>query len=192
MEFHRRRAPGRERPGRLAAGEAERLRHGVGVEAAQSPAFRTALDAGRPVPITAGPTLADGLALAGFDRRAPAFFSWLGVTMYLTDEAIESTLRFVASTPAGGGLVFDYAVPRAALGWMSRLALRAISRRVAAAGEPFRTFFDPEALSARLASMGFRSIENLGSEELNRRYFSAREDGLRSSGGLGRLLSAEI
>ena len=35
MEFHRRRAPRRECAGRLAAGEAERLRHGLGVEAAQ-------------------------------------------------------------------------------------------------------------------------------------------------------------
>jgi threonine dehydratase len=34
----------------------------VGVEADQSPAMRTALDAGRPVPINPGATLADGLA----------------------------------------------------------------------------------------------------------------------------------
>jgi threonine dehydratase len=34
----------------------------VGVEADRSPALRTALDAGRPVPIIPGPTLADGLA----------------------------------------------------------------------------------------------------------------------------------
>ena len=37
MEFDRRRCPGREGAGRLAAGEAERLRHGLGVEAAQPP-----------------------------------------------------------------------------------------------------------------------------------------------------------
>ena len=34
----------------------------IGVEAEQSPALRAALDAGRPVAITPGPTLADGLA----------------------------------------------------------------------------------------------------------------------------------
>ncbi len=43
------------------AAQAEGVRV-VGVEAAQSPALRTALDAGRPVPIDPGPTLADGLA----------------------------------------------------------------------------------------------------------------------------------
>ena len=107
--------------------------------------------AGMPVPasVTFAPvdferqTLAEGLARAGFDRRAPSFFSWLGVTMYLSGEAIGPTFEFIASTPPGGGLVFDYMVPRSSLGFMSRLAFDALSRRVAAAGEPFRTFFDP-------------------------------------------------
>ena len=31
-------------------------------------------------------TLAEGLQLAGFDPTKATFFSWLGVTMYLTDE----------------------------------------------------------------------------------------------------------
>jgi methyltransferase (TIGR00027 family) len=137
-------------------------------------------------------TLADGLAAAGFNRRAPAFFSWLGVTMYLSDDAFASTLAYVASTPAGGGLVFDYAVPRKSLGWMSRLALDAIARRVAQAGEPFRTFFDPGALQDRLLNAGFRSLEDLGPDELNARYFKGRPDGLRVSGNLGRIASAEI
>src|SRR5262245_36371831 len=55
-------------------------------------------------------TLAAGLAVAGFDASGPAFFSWLGVSMYLSAEAIDSTLQFVASLPPGGGIVFDYAV----------------------------------------------------------------------------------
>ena len=65
-------------------------------------------------------TLPDGLRDAGFDPRKPAFFSWLGVTMYLTREAISSTFRFVASTPPGGGIALDYAIPRSSLGWVGR------------------------------------------------------------------------
>src|SRR5580704_861454 len=49
-------------------------------------------------------TLAEGLRLAGFDATRPTFFSWLGVTMYLTDDAITSSLRLIASTPPGGGV----------------------------------------------------------------------------------------
>jgi len=42
-------------------------------------------------------SLADGLAVAGLRRDQPAYFQWLGVTPYLTREAIISTLDFVAS-----------------------------------------------------------------------------------------------
>jgi O-methyltransferase involved in polyketide biosynthesis len=114
------------------------------------------------------------------------------VTMYLTLDAIRSTLAFVASTPAGGGVAFDYAVPRASLGWMDRLAFDALSRRVAAAGEPFRTFFSPSDLRALLTQHGFRRIEDLGRDELNARYFHHRADGLRLRGELGRLASASV
>jgi methyltransferase (TIGR00027 family) len=137
-------------------------------------------------------TLADGLARAGFDGRAPTFFSWLGVTMYLTHEAVALTLAFIATTAPGGGLVFDYAAPRSSLSPTGQLALDALSRRVAAAGEPFQTFFDPRTLEGQLARIGFRSIEDLGADELNARYFSDRADGLRVSGTLARLMRAEV
>jgi methyltransferase (TIGR00027 family) len=52
-------------------------------------------------------TLADGLAAAGFDAAAPAFFSWLGVAVYLTRTAIRETLAFIAGLRSGGEVVFD-------------------------------------------------------------------------------------
>lgn len=137
-------------------------------------------------------TLADGLAKAGFDIEAATFFSWLGVVMYLTEGVTMSTLGFIASTPPGGGVVFDFAVPRESLNWMGRLALDAISRRVAAAGEPFRTFFDPHVLSEKLATIGFHAVETLGAEEINARYFTGRDDELRVSGNVGRLMKAQV
>ena len=137
-------------------------------------------------------TLADGLRDAGFDQRKPTFFSWLGVTMYLTEETIAATLGFVASTPRGGGIVFDYAVPRESLGLVGRMALDALARRVEQSGEPFRTFFDPGALIEKLKQMGFHAVESLGSDEINARYFKNRADGLRVAGSLGRLMSAQL
>ena len=137
-------------------------------------------------------TLADGLAQVRFDPQIPTFFSWLGVTMYLTGEAVDATLRFVASTPRGGGIAFDYGVAKSRLGWKERLALRALSHRVAAAGEPFQTFFDPDEIRHRLTSFGFHSITDLGSVELNARYFRDRIDGLCVSGDIGRLIATEL
>lgn len=47
-------------------------------------------------------TLADGLAAAGFDPAQQTFFTWLGVVPYLTDQAVFSTLGFIAGLPGGG------------------------------------------------------------------------------------------
>lgn len=144
-------------------------------------------------------TLAEALRDAGFDAGRAAFFSWLGVTMYLERDTVLSTLRFIASCgsgarsaseAAGGGVAFDYMVPRSSLRWTRRLVFDAMARRVRRAGEPLRTFFAPEELTAELARMGFQSIENLGGPEINARYFSGRTDGLRVPGVLGRLVSA--
>jgi methyltransferase (TIGR00027 family) len=137
-------------------------------------------------------TLAEGLARAGFKSDRQAFFSWLGVVPYLTRSAAMETLRFVGSLPAGSGIVFDYAIPPESLNLLQRLAFNALAARVAAAGEPFQTFFEPSALRSELRQMGFGSFEDLGGEEINARYFAGRADGLRVGGGIGRLMKAGV
>jgi methyltransferase (TIGR00027 family) len=137
-------------------------------------------------------TLIDGLARAGFDSDRPSFFSWLGVVPYLTRSAAMETFRFVGSLPKGSGVVFDYALPPEALNLVQRRALKALSDRVAAAGEPFQTFFEPTVLMTELRPMGFSAFEDLATEEINARYFSGRSDDLRVSGGIGRLMKAEV
>jgi methyltransferase (TIGR00027 family) len=137
-------------------------------------------------------SLSDGLERANFRRDAVTFFSWLGVTPYLTREAMTATLTFIASMPKGSGVVFDYAVPRSSLNWLGRLAFDRLASRVAAAGEPFQLFFEPQALAEQLRGMGFQSVEDLGTEEMNARYFKSRSDNLRLRGRLGRFMSATV
>lgn len=45
---------------------------------------------------------------AGLKPDQPSFFLWESVTMYLDREAVESTLRKIAGTAAGGVVAFDY------------------------------------------------------------------------------------
>jgi methyltransferase (TIGR00027 family) len=137
-------------------------------------------------------TLAEGLHRAGFDMAQPAFFSCLGVTMYLARETVMGTLRFIALGARGGGVALDYLVPPDTLSWTAQLIYSALSRRVAKAGEPFQTFFAPDSLRAELVDMGFRFVENLGASEINSRYFADRSDGLRVPGLLGRFMSAQV
>jgi methyltransferase (TIGR00027 family) len=137
-------------------------------------------------------TLEPGLAHSGLDTRSPAFFSWLGVTPYLTREACMTTLSFIARMPIGSGVVFDFAIDPALLNPGQREALAALSKRVAAAGEPFQLFFDPAKLQNELKSLGFRRTEFLQGKELNARYFKDRADGLLVRGGIGHLMGAWV
>jgi methyltransferase (TIGR00027 family) len=138
-------------------------------------------------------TLAEGLARAGFDFDTPTFFGWLGVVPYLTLEAFRATLSVLARMPAGSGVSFDYAVDPEMLSPIGRVAFDRLAERVAAAGEPFRLFFTPEALNAELQRAGFQRIEQVGSAELNDLYFNNRADGLQLSPlGLGMLATAWV
>ncbi|MFY9938328.1 MAG: class I SAM-dependent methyltransferase [Silvibacterium sp.] len=133
-------------------------------------------------------SLSAQLDAAGFDHGAPAFFAWLGVVPYLTLTAFRSTLGFIAEQPEGSGVTLDYGQPREALPFLERLAHDSLASRVQNAGEPFRLFFTPAEIAAEFA--GFRSIEDLGSTEINARYFRDRTDQLAIRGSAGRLLCA--
>lgn len=128
------------------------------------------------------------LLTAGFDSLAPTFFAWLGVVPYLTLEAFRSTLHFIAARPPESGLVFDYGQPRSALSRLEQLAHDSLAARVQLAGEPFQLFFTPREVAAELAA--FYNLEDLGSPEINARYFDNRTDKLRLIGSAGRILSA--
>jgi methyltransferase (TIGR00027 family) len=133
-------------------------------------------------------SLAERLHAAGFDSTAPAFFAWLGVVPYLTLEAFRTTLAFIASQAPTSGVVLDYGQPRSALPFFEKLAHDSLAARVQLAGEPFRLFFTPSEIGAELTA--FRVIEDLGSTEINARYFNHRADTLKLMGSAGRLLCA--
>ncbi|MGA0603344.1 class I SAM-dependent methyltransferase [Caulobacter sp. KR2-114] len=115
-------------------------------------------------------TLAEGLAGAGFDAARPAFFSWLGVTPYLTREAIFQTLGFIAGVPAAE-VVFDHGEPSSAYRGEAAVARQARAAGVAALGEPWITHFEPPALRRDLLALGFTEIEDLGPGQIGPRYF---------------------
>ncbi len=135
-------------------------------------------------------SLRPALIAAGLRSEEPTFFSWLGVTPYLEPADVMKTLQAIAPFAAGGGgVVFDYNVPPSSLSPRRRAAFEALAERVAAAGEPFRAFFEPEALTAALRDIGFRSVRDLGPEELNAAFLADRADELRV-GSAGHVVTA--
>jgi methyltransferase (TIGR00027 family) len=126
--------------------------------------------------------LGEQLAEAGFDTSRPAVFSWLGVTMYLTEEAVFQTLGYIAALPSPSEVVFDFNITPEHMSEWSRKAVEALSQRVAALGEPFRSAFDPQDLVRRLHAAGFSEAEVMGAPALNALYFDGRTDGLKLAG----------
>lgn len=126
-------------------------------------------------------TLAEGLAEAGFDAGAAAFFGWLGVVPYLTLEAFRATVATIGQMPSGTAVSFDYVFSPDTLSAERRKVFDILSERVAAAGEPFRLFFSPDELEKELRAAGFKRVEQLDSERLNDLYFQDRADGLKLS-----------
>ena len=114
----------------------------------------------------------------------------LGVVPYLERGVVMATLAQVASmTTRAGGIVFDFGLPPEQLTMLQRIAFEALAARVRAAGEPWRTFFDPGELSRELLALGFAVAEDVPPAAINARYFAGRRDGLEV-GGMGHLIWA--
>jgi methyltransferase (TIGR00027 family) len=133
-------------------------------------------------------SLPEQLNSAGFNPLNATFFAWLGVVPYLTLEAFRFTINFIAAQPDGTGVVLDYSQPRSALPFLEKLAHDSLASRVQLAGEPFHLFFTPTEIASELTA--FRDLEDLGSSQINARYFTGRTDNLKVLGSAGRLLSA--
>ena len=134
-------------------------------------------------------TLAERLAAAGFQADQPAFFSWLGVSMYLTRDAVIATLGFVARGAPGSGITFDYLLPPSSLPLLRRIGFHLLQRRLAKAGEPWRTWFAPAELRRELEALGFTRFEDLDANAINARLFDGTQ---RRLGGrsVGHILTA--
>ena len=121
-------------------------------------------------------SLLDALERHGVRLGDRGFFSWLGVTMYLRESAVDEVLRTVAGYAAGTEIVFTFAQPR---NEDPRADGRPTLAELAArAGEPWLSYFEPDGLEEKLRSFGFSQVEFLTPGDAAARYFSNRTDGL--------------
>ena len=118
------------------------------------------------------------LARCNFSRAVPTFFSWLGVTVYLSRDANLATLRGMAtSSAAGSELVFTY-IDQRALEARRSARLEKMRAGPATLGEPWLSGFNPTTLANELRVLGLVLVEDLGSPKLRERYCAGRTDGL--------------
>jgi methyltransferase (TIGR00027 family) len=110
-------------------------------------------------------SLRDGLLRQGVESSQRTFFSWLGVTMYLREDAIDAVLRSVAEFPAGSEIVLTFA--------SASNTPQGVAERAAEAGEPWLSFFEPQEMHDKLRGAGFTSVELLTPLVAKSRYFYA-------------------
>ena len=115
--------------------------------------------------------LAGALRAAGFEALERTVVVWEGVTNYLTERAVDTTVRQLAAiTGSGSRLVFTY-VDRAALdgtgGFRGVDEWHAAVRRQ---GEPWTFGFDPGELPGYLAERGLRLFLDLSTRDAADRY----------------------
>jgi methyltransferase (TIGR00027 family) len=124
-------------------------------------------------------TLREGLDRVGFDWSRPAFFSWLGVTMYLTLDAVEATLRTIAGAAPGSEVVFSYGRTEEHLDAVGREFRDRAGAFFLAAGEPIHTRFSRDDAEALVARCGLTVADHPDRDDLVARYFAGRADGLK-------------
>lgn len=109
------------------------------------------------------------LAAAGFQKTSPSFFTWLGVLTYLTQDAIGSTLDYLASIQSSE-VVFDYMEPPQAFSEEMKGLLAKRTRQLEKMNERQASHFEPAGMAAMLRSHGFSEIEDIDFQQIRSRF----------------------
>lgn len=126
--------------------------------------------------------LQEVLSRTSFDPSVPTFFSWLGVTMYLTREANLTTLASIAACSAPGSeLVFSYIDQKMfqPSDGANAVLFDELEQVVKSLGEPFISGFHPAALNDDIRDLGLDLEEDCNEYQLVARYDPAGVNGLK-------------
>ncbi|MGL4766995.1 MAG: class I SAM-dependent methyltransferase [Formosimonas sp.] len=126
--------------------------------------------------------LSDVLLTSVFNNNVKTFFSWLGVSMYLSREANRKALQTIAAcAPVGSQLVFTY-LDQGVFDdptWAESSEFVELQQLVSALGEPFLSGFFPSKLREELRDVGFELLEDMSDQEVVARYDPTGVNGLR-------------
>lgn len=122
--------------------------------------------------------LGDKLTAHGFDPGSKSFFNWLGVTYYLSREAVRETLNHLAGiTCPGSEIVLDYLAETDSIPEKERsLAIR-MKNYVGRLGEPMITSFDPARVERDFnVGENWEVVRNDSPADQQKRYVEGRSD----------------
>jgi methyltransferase (TIGR00027 family) len=108
------------------------------------------------------------------DARAPVLTIWEGVTMYLSEPAIDAAVHAVRAFSSDSRLAMTYIDARALARKRSEVLLT--SRIVARVGEPWRFGWEPARLPSWIAARGYTLVSDESDAELAARLLPARAE----------------
>ena len=118
--------------------------------------------------------LEQAMAAAGYRESARTFFLWEGVTNYLTEAAVDATLRWCSRAAPGSQLLFTY-VERAVLeNPQSFFGTEKLFATLEAAGEKWTWGIEPSVLLEFLAQRGLALEQDVGAAEYRYLYWKER------------------
>jgi len=123
--------------------------------------------------------LPEVLARAGFDPTRAVVFLWEGVTNYLTADAVDTVLHYVAGCHSGTQLIFSYVDSAVLDGSVRFEGAPRILDDVSRLNEPWTFGLSPNEASAFLCERGLRLQCDLSADEYRKKYFGAASQGMK-------------
>jgi len=136
-----------------------------------------------PIDFESGESWWDGLINAGFDTKKTALVTSIGVSMYLTREAIKETLQQMTRLAPGSKFVMTFMLPLELVNPEDKFGYERSLKGAQASGTPFISFFTPQEMLELASEVGFKKVEHQSTIGMTSRYFADRADGLRPSSG---------
>jgi len=117
--------------------------------------------------------LSERLFESGYEKQCKTLFIWEGVTYYMTPEAVDVTLAFVANNSGkGSSIVFDYTHPSVVEGTSTRREAKMFLRGADSFGEPLHFGIAEGTIENFLMRRGFGQVNNVTNECLKQHYFT--------------------
>lgn len=123
------------------------------------------------------------LLKAGFEPDKPAVVACTGVTLYLTREAIVSTLRQLAGLASGSTTAITLYLPVELLEGEDKMLMEISMKGASASGTPMISFFTPEEMLDLAREAGFEAAKLVSTKDMEQLYFTGRTDDLSPANG---------
>jgi methyltransferase (TIGR00027 family) len=120
------------------------------------------------------------LQASGFARHLKTLFIWEGVTMYITAEAVDATLRFVATNSGeGSSIIFNYMFQSVVDGTCRTEDAEKMRQSYIQRGEP-PIFGIPEgAIDKFMSQRGFCNVKDVNGDFFKTAYFKGNIAGMK-------------